>query len=415
MDDAGTYTCTAINELGEANITANLKVISSKEGVEKETHHGEALHKIHHLEKKSRGGIASMEEELVAAPPNFVVQLQGKTTLVEGQNLHVECRIEPYPDPTLNVEWYLNDKPLPFGNRWRTSYDFGFAALDIIGAYAEDSGRYTLKAKNALGTAESHIEIKIAQGSGLLMDSDHTDALKKIRYLESRHQRTAEEELSVTEAPQFGHSLKDLKLDEGQPAHFETTLTPVNDASMTVEWLFNGKPIPQGHRFRTTYDFGFVALDILYAYPEDSGTYTCHARNGMGETTATSNLVVQGKSGLMLDTMDRDRLGQLKNLESRDRSGKGIDMDQDAPITKPVFTTALNNAQNVSEGTTIHLECRLEPMNDPNLRVEWFIGGNPSKWVPDSEPPMILDLLPWMYFMRIKRIAALICAKLLTN
>ena len=78
-----------------------------------------------------------------------------------GQNLHIECRIEPYPDATLNVEWYLNDKPLPFGNRWRTSYDFGFAALDIIGAYAEDSGRYTLKAKNALGQAESHIEVKI--------------------------------------------------------------------------------------------------------------------------------------------------------------------------------------------------------------------------------------------------------------
>ena len=215
--------------------------------------------------------------------------------------------------------------------------------------------------------------------SGLLLDSDHTDALQKIRYLESRHQRTAEEELSVTEAPQFGHSLKDLRLDEGQPAHFETTLTPVNDASMSVEWLFNGKPIPQGHRFRTTYDFGFVALDILYAYPEDSGTYTCHATNAMGETTATSNLVVLGKSGLMLDTMDRDRLGQLRNLETRDRSGRGMDMDSDAPITKPVFTTALNNAQNVSEGTTVHLECRLEPMNDPNLRVEWFIGGKPIK------------------------------------
>ena len=39
--------------------------------------------------------------------------------------------------------------------------DFGFAALDIIGAYAEDSGRYTLKAKNSLGNAESHIDVKV--------------------------------------------------------------------------------------------------------------------------------------------------------------------------------------------------------------------------------------------------------------
>ena len=70
-------------------------------------------------------------------------------------------RIEPYPDSSLKVEWFRNDKPLPFGNRWRTSYDFGFAALDIIGSYAEDSGRYTLRAKNVLGSAESHIDVKI--------------------------------------------------------------------------------------------------------------------------------------------------------------------------------------------------------------------------------------------------------------
>ena len=74
--------------------------------------------------------------------------------------------------------------------------------------------------------------------SGLLLDSDHTDALEKIRYLESKHQRTAEEEMAVSEAPQFGHQLKDVTLDEAQPAHFETTLTPVNDATMKVVLIF---------------------------------------------------------------------------------------------------------------------------------------------------------------------------------
>jgi hypothetical protein len=305
------------------------------------------------------------------------VGLQGKTSLIEGQNLHVECRIEPYPDATLNVEWYLNGKPLPFGNRWRTSYDFGFAALDIIGAYAEDSGRYTLKAKNALGNAESHIEVKVSSGVGILGESDHVDALKKIKYLESKHQRTAEEEMSIAEAPQFGHGLKDLRLEEGAPAHFETTLTPVNDATMRVEWLFNGKSIPQGHRFRTTYDFGFVALDILYAYPEDSGTYTCRAINALGETSSTSNLTVQGKSGLLLDSMDSQRLSQLSRLETSKTSYKV--QTEDVEITKPVFTTALKNISGASENSTVHLECRLEPVNDPNLRVEWYINGKAIK------------------------------------
>ena len=212
----------------------------------------------------------------------------------------------------------------------------------------------------------------ISGGQGLLLDSDHEEALKKIKYLESKHQKTAEEELSAPEAPQFGHPLRNATIEEGQPAHFETTLTPVNDGTMRVEWFCNGKPIPQGHRFRTTYDFGFVALDILYAYPEDNGTYSCVATNVLGTCKAECTLKVSGKSGLLLDTMDRDRLSQLKNLEHKERHR--VD-EVDAPITKPVFVTPLNSVDSAAENSHVHLECRLEPVNDPNLSVEWMVNG----------------------------------------
>ena len=69
------------------------------------------------------------------------------------------------------------------------------------------------------------------------MDTEHEDALQQIKYLESKHQKTAEEELAVAEAPAFGHKLRTLKLEEGQSAHFESTLTPVNDATMRVSDL----------------------------------------------------------------------------------------------------------------------------------------------------------------------------------
>ncbi len=160
-DDTGVYTCRAINQLGEAVINANLQVVSTKDGPSADTIHGDALAKIEALEsRQTRMGMLEDDQQLSA--PTFVVQLQGKTSLIEGQNAHFECRIEPYPDPSLRVEWYHNGRPLPFGNRWRTSYDFGFAALDILGAYAEDSGRYTLKVVNALGSAESSIDVKIS-------------------------------------------------------------------------------------------------------------------------------------------------------------------------------------------------------------------------------------------------------------
>ena len=374
--DAGRYSIKASNSLGNTEVTANLQVVSANNGADMETMHGEALEKIAYLErhKASRGLDA---EEAPQTIPNFVAQLQGKTQLLEGQSAHLECRIDPYPDSTLRVEWLHNGKPLPFGNRWRTSYDFGFAALDIIGAYAEDSGKYTIKATNILGSAESSVNIQISGGKGLLLDSDHVDALSKIRYLESKHQKTAEEEMAVREAPQFGRPLKNVILDEGQPAHFETTLTPVNDGSMMVDWFFNGKAVAQGHRFRTTYDFGFVALDILYAYPEDSGTYTCVAKNVLGEISTQCSLEVRGKAGLLLDTMDKDRLGQLRNLEQRERIKPN---EVEAPISKPNFTTPLNSVDGAVEGAHIHLECRLEPVNDPNLTVEWFINSKPIKF-----------------------------------
>lgn len=144
-----------------------------------------------------------------------------------------------------------------------------------------------------------------------------------------------------------------------------------------MEWFCNGKPIPQGHRFRTTYDFGFVALDILYANPEDSGTFTCKAQNALGEATISCELKVQGRSGLLLDTMDRERLAQLKSLEARGKYERHA--EGEVKVTKPVFTSALSNVQGVQEQSRVHLECRLEPINDPDLQVEWFVNGKSIK------------------------------------
>ena len=47
--------------------------------------------------------------------------------------------------------------------------------------------------------------------------------------------------------------------------------------------IFNGAPLSAAHRFRPMFDFGYVALDLLYAYPEDSGVYELVARNELGE------------------------------------------------------------------------------------------------------------------------------------
>ena len=87
-DDAGTYTCRAVNQLGEANITATLRVISAKDGPNGESLHGEALQKIAYLEQKQTR-MGANEEEGVAAAPQFTVPLKGRDSYIEGQNIHI--------------------------------------------------------------------------------------------------------------------------------------------------------------------------------------------------------------------------------------------------------------------------------------------------------------------------------------
>lgn len=82
---------------------------------------------------------------------------------------------------------------------------------------------------------------------------------------------------------------------EGQTAHFECQVAPVHDSSLRIEFYHNGKQLPSASRFHSTYDFGYVSLDIGHVVPEDAGQYTVKATNKLGECTSSINLNVQGK------------------------------------------------------------------------------------------------------------------------
>lgn len=135
------------------------------------------------------------------------------------------------------------------GHRIRTIYAFGMVVLEILGTKISDTGTYTCKATNDYGSAEMSVTLECVE---------NITGLK----------------------PKFTSQIQTLVgLKDGDSAHFECTLIPVNDPDLKVEWFHNGKPLLHKNRVKMISDFGFVVMDIAYIQTHDSGEYVCKASN----------------------------------------------------------------------------------------------------------------------------------------
>lgn len=153
VHDVGHYTCRAYNALGQTTTNANLTIITKKDIIAESQHPG-GLEKIQHLEDSSKYSRRMEEETKVTQKPRFLGPLKGTNKIVEGQSAHFEARVEPQSDLTMTIEWYFNGKQIKSANRIATYHDFGYVALDISSVRSEDTGVYTVVARNALGEAQ---------------------------------------------------------------------------------------------------------------------------------------------------------------------------------------------------------------------------------------------------------------------
>lgn len=82
-----------------------------------------------------------------------------------------------------------------------------------------------------------------------------------------------------------------------------------------------------------------------------------------------------GRSGVVSDSQHPDSLAKIKALEGEPRYVIP-DRAEQKTFQRPVFTAPLQNIELV-EGQSAHLECRLIPVGDPTLKVEWFFNEKP--------------------------------------
>lgn len=377
-EDSGIYMCRAINLAGEAVSSTGMKV-KAKSSIMGDTLSPDSWQQIQLKEAAMNRVPDAFVDATPQQAPVFTTHLQSYEKLVEGQHIQLEAQVEPRADPNLKIEWYKNGVSLTTGSRIRSTFDFGLVILQINSLRDDDSGIYTCKAINLVGEAVSTSSIKVGDKHWLLGDSLHPDALPRIAALEEPKAPRPELPEPTFESPVFISHLNNVECKENDNVHFECNVEPAKDPTMLIEWCFNGKPLNAGAKYKSTYDMGYIALDIISAYAEDSGIYTCKATNAKGSASTSGTLRCTGAQNMYFETQHPQGLSGLEAIQDAEEAlanrSKPKDLKPEKDYPAPVWTVPLQPEFRLSENQALHLEGQVEPKEDPNLKIEWYFNG----------------------------------------
>lgn len=145
--------------------------------------------------------------------------------------------------------------------------DGNYSTLEISRTVLDDSGQYSIAAKNELGSVSCHCHLTVDKG------------------------------IRAYIAPDFYTGLSDqYNFAEGQEirlyAHIEAY------PSVGVSWYRNGLKLRPSRRVMISLDHdGFVELVITGASIQDAGLYSCVATNAVGQAETSGLIVIETVDG----------------------------------------------------------------------------------------------------------------------
>uniref|UniRef100_A0A8C5R3K2 Ig-like domain-containing protein n=1 Tax=Leptobrachium leishanense TaxID=445787 RepID=A0A8C5R3K2_9ANUR len=306
--DSGVYTCYASNEVGKDSCSATL------------------------------GG---------QEPPRFVKKLESSKVIKQGDSDRVDCKIAGSPE--IKVVWFKNDTEIQHGGKYSLSFVDSVAVLEILNASIEDSGDYTCEAHNDAGSASCSTSIKVKEPPVFIAKPEPVLTLKGVDVtLKSELQGTAPFDVSwykdrreiksskkfkiITE--NYLASIHILKVDSGDigeyqckasndvgsdtclcsiklkdPPHFvekvENVTTVVGESAelravvdgtppISVTWLKDKEVIRERENISLSFVNNVATLKFATTKPENTGKYTCQAKNEAGSQECFASLSVLG-------------------------------------------------------------------------------------------------------------------------
>ena len=176
----------------------------------------------------------------------------------EGRSARLECKLQGQPSP--KVEWHKDDEKINLGGRIKAEREGQYCVLTTRDCRPRDSGTYMCVAYNDFGSIATSAELKVE---------------------------------SVLSEPVFEEKLKNIEGTEGKEATFTVKLN--SSASPTVTWYKDSKDIAGSgrHMLTSIVEDGIYSLVIRNCELNDSGRYTCIAKNDAGESKCSGRLEIK--------------------------------------------------------------------------------------------------------------------------
>ncbi|XP_026738494.1 obscurin isoform X3 [Trichoplusia ni] len=324
-EDAGVYSLTVTNRLGEAGSKAKVEVTQK--------------------ERK----------------PAFIAELQ-PTKVIEGFPVKLEVKILGHPQP--KIKWTHNGKEIvPDGQRVRVvSQPDGSHALLIDKAGPADAGQYGVVAANDKGESSSNADLTVASRTDDSTPQERPRLIHGLRDLTAEEGqplsvsapfvgnpvpevtwtkdgvplRPSEKILLTCDGKRVGLEINPLELPDAgvygvklvnplgedssegtinvrkvfQPPTFSQKFTdlqqlPTFDAKFParvfgipfpdITWYKNGSPLRHSDKYNLKRDGDACCLYVRDLVPDDAGVYKCVARNKEGEASCEAKLEVVDK------------------------------------------------------------------------------------------------------------------------
>ncbi|XP_050683338.1 uncharacterized protein LOC126978524 isoform X2 [Leptidea sinapis] len=343
--DAGVYTCTAANEVGQASTSGRVEVVTSESGVP--TSHVPAI---------VCSDIPYSKEPMFIKKPR-------STEAQEGDTVIIECEV--IGDPKPDVYWlrdFLKPDYYRDANHFRRASSGPQYRFEIPHAKLDYTGAYSVVATNVHGEARAVISLQIFAKVEGQTSSDDTHNITYGR---------------VEVIPRFEKELTDLLAYDGDAVEFECQVS--GDPEPDITWFHYNKSLAKCVDFESSYELGTARLRITHVTAEDEGSYTCEATNTLGKATSCACLVVYppGEPHMLSQSLQRPSamLSAASTPRSTPRStparslcttpGRDIRLlrSPTREVAPKFYTYPFNKV--VEEGDTVVFQCAVAGLPPP--------------------------------------------------